>query len=296
MKPFVEPDHRFVTRVARHPAGFTMIEIAISLAIIGFALVAIIGILPAGMSVQKENREETIINQDATIFMNAIRNGERGLDDLTNYVIAITNIWTDYEFRRGPVSPAQSVWYTPTASSTTPSFPLTNGFRILGLLSTPRITLSPNYASDRGFRSNYIVAIVRSISGPASEKFPQKNPAVHEMALTYRMLPAIMPYSWDYYDPSWTNYLDQRLYTPSTNALEISRRKDFRELVKQHEANLHDIRLTFRWPVLPNGIGNGRQVFRTTVTGSLAPQYEFGFTNIPFALYSFNPRNYVKAQ
>ena len=40
-------------------AGFTMVEVAISLAIIGFALVAVIGILPAGLNVQKENREET---------------------------------------------------------------------------------------------------------------------------------------------------------------------------------------------------------------------------------------------
>ena len=47
--------------------AFTMIEIAISLAIIGFALVAILGVLPIGMSVQRENREETIINQDAKI-------------------------------------------------------------------------------------------------------------------------------------------------------------------------------------------------------------------------------------
>ena len=78
-------------RTPRFQRAFTMIEIALSLAIIGFALVAIIGVLPLGMNVQKENREETIINQDASVFLNAIRNGARGLDDLTNYVMAITN-------------------------------------------------------------------------------------------------------------------------------------------------------------------------------------------------------------
>src|SRR5213593_4437572 len=77
-------------------SAFTMIEIAISLAVIGFALVAIIGILPTGMNVQRDNREETIITQDQSIFMDAIRNGARGLDDLTNYVLAITNYVTDY--------------------------------------------------------------------------------------------------------------------------------------------------------------------------------------------------------
>ena len=60
-----------------------MIEIAISLAIIGIALVAIIGVLPLGVNVQKDNREETIINQDATVLVEAIRNGARGADDLT---------------------------------------------------------------------------------------------------------------------------------------------------------------------------------------------------------------------
>src|SRR6185503_10255882 len=77
--------------------AFTMIEIAICLGVIGFALVAIIGILPTGMSVQKDNRQETIINQDASVLMEAIRNGAQGVDDLTNYVAAITNYWVDWK-------------------------------------------------------------------------------------------------------------------------------------------------------------------------------------------------------
>ena len=50
-----------------------MIEIAIALAVIAFALVAIIGVLPIGMNVQRDNRAETIINHDATYWMEAIR-------------------------------------------------------------------------------------------------------------------------------------------------------------------------------------------------------------------------------
>src|SRR5690242_17584022 len=90
----------------RAPGGqraFTMIEIAISLAVIGFALVAIIGILPIGMNVQKENRQETIINQDGNMFMEAIRFGGRGFDDLTNYVVAVTNYWALYSDVGPPV-------------------------------------------------------------------------------------------------------------------------------------------------------------------------------------------------
>ena len=70
--------------------GFTMIEIAIALGVIGFALVAIMGILPLGLNVQRDNRFETIINQDATYWLEAIRNGAQDAsyyeDDLTNYV------------------------------------------------------------------------------------------------------------------------------------------------------------------------------------------------------------------
>src|SRR5712675_1869648 len=89
---------RHPSLVTRHASrGFTMIEIAISLAVIGFALVAIIGILPTGLNVQKDNREETIIGHDAGILMDVIRNGEQGLDDLVNYVVAITNSVTLYK-------------------------------------------------------------------------------------------------------------------------------------------------------------------------------------------------------
>src|SRR5208282_4413959 len=77
--------------------GFTMVEIAMAIGVIGFALVAIIGILPAGMTVQQSNREDTLVAQDAPYFLDAIRNGcvlntnrfgenNQSLDFLTNYV------------------------------------------------------------------------------------------------------------------------------------------------------------------------------------------------------------------
>ncbi|MFA6544134.1 MAG: hypothetical protein WCS99_06895 [Limisphaerales bacterium] len=52
-----------------------MVEVALSLAIVAFALVAIIGVMPAGLNVQKENREDTIVSQDATLLLEAIRGG-----------------------------------------------------------------------------------------------------------------------------------------------------------------------------------------------------------------------------
>src|SRR3954470_10742222 len=81
-----------ITRVVtfqRRSDAFTMIEIAIAVAVIAFALVAIIGVLPAGLQVQKENREDTLLGQDGTYFMEAIRNGAVGLDELADYVLQI---------------------------------------------------------------------------------------------------------------------------------------------------------------------------------------------------------------
>src|ERR1039458_761865 len=109
-------------------AGFTMVEIAISLAVIGIALVAIIGVLPIGMNTQRDNREETIINQDATVFIEAIRGGARGLDDLTNYVYAITNLFGLYN-ADGTFVVQTPIGFTYTKGSVL----LTNGMNIIGL-------------------------------------------------------------------------------------------------------------------------------------------------------------------
>src|SRR5437764_7218016 len=92
---------RPTTALIRSSNGFTMVEIAIAVAVIAFALVAIIGILPAGLQVQKENREDTLMAQDGTYFMEAIRNGSVGLDELTNYVEQINVGGTNRPFSTG---------------------------------------------------------------------------------------------------------------------------------------------------------------------------------------------------
>ncbi len=124
-----------------------MVEIAICLAVIGIALVSIIGVLPIGMNTQRDNREETIINQDATVLMEAIRGGAHGLDDLTNYVYAITNYWTKYDASGKIIAggPTGNNGYTFTNVSIAPRYysagsPINNGANIVGLLSTPEYT------------------------------------------------------------------------------------------------------------------------------------------------------------
>ena len=244
--------------------AFTMIEIAISLAIIGFAMVAIIGILPTGMNAQRDNRQETIINNDASVLMDAVRNGERGLDDLTNYVVGITNYTLDFSRAGNPLNRGVYGYTvhgsTVNGSPTSPQNPLTNGYCIVGLLGTPKII--PN-ASGVGYRSNHVVAVFRSLSGPASEKPPQFNPTMQELALSYRVIADVSGYSTNFFDPSWTNYNISGL---STN--DIASRSNYMILVQNLQTNLHDLRLTFLWPMLPSGkLGSGRQVYRTMVAG-----------------------------
>ena len=265
--------------------AFTMIEIAISLAVIGFALVAIIGVLPIGMNTQKANREETIINQDATVWMNAIRNGARGLDDLTNYVWAITNYVTEYDPTMTRVIRQWRNSYTTTNSSTVPPFPLTNGFRIVGLLSTPKyLPVLGRGGVLAGYLSNNVVAYVRSMSGAASEKFPQDNPDVKDFAFCYRMTSAVTPYWTNYYDPSWVDYGQ-----PGLSASEIVARSNSWRVIVTLQTNLHDLRLLFRWPLRSRGqLGLGSQSYRTLVGGQLLET-----NDISHRVYFFDPRTYV---
>lgn len=65
--------------------GFTMIEIAICLAVIGIALVAIIGVLPSGFNIKRDNRTDTIIYHDARFLIEAIKNGARGAGNLNEH-------------------------------------------------------------------------------------------------------------------------------------------------------------------------------------------------------------------
>lgn len=249
-----------------------MVEIAIALAVIGFALVAIIGVLPLGMNVQRENREETIINQDASVFIDALRGGARGLDDLTNYVVAITNVWTEFTGNSNRVASGVNV-YTNKGSQVTQTYgpqsvagtwSLANGLRVVGLLSTPRYTVSPN-TNTANFYSNHIVAQVRALSGAVTEKYPQTNADLLNLAFAYRLTPGISPVT-----TIETNFVYARLY----------------------DTNLHELRLAFRWPVLPNGLlGNGRQTFRTLAGGHFVQTND---NNQP--LYFLQPSTFAMPQ
>ena len=230
-----------------------MIEIAIAVGVIGFALVAVIGILPKGMNVQKDNREETIISQDAPYFLNAIRNGEMRTNNsiLTGYVesITVTNVG----------GPNPNIVYNNLflTGGTNNAF-LTNDMIIVGLLSTPE------FDSRFAGQSNGVIAIVDAMTGSAI----QQNGANSATTFRYQLTVEIDPWGFNSGYPAPQYYMDSMA------------------------GNLHEIRLKFAWPVLPNGnIGPGRQTYRSLISSHLSTNnyYRPPF-NLP--LWFFQPQSY----
>ena len=269
-----------------------MIEIALCLAIIGFALVSILLVLPIGMNAQRDSRQETVIAQDASMLLEAIRDGARGNDDLTNSVYAITVYWENLATGQ---SGQNNYTYTSASVSSSITYPngpysaapLTNGANIIGLLSTPEfianINIPPytNYPAvpdpyfaglyGAGCYSNHVVAYVHSISGLAAEKPPQDNQILQEDTFTYRLVCVNAPIP-----------MDTNLYSSS-----LSQRSYGENLA----GNLREVRLLFMWPQLLNGnVGAFRQNFRATVAGQLA------LTNAPpnpYPLYFYASQSFA---
>ena len=244
------------TTRGRAAAAFTMVEIALSLAIIGFALVAIIGVLPVGMSAQKDNREETVGNLDANYLMDLIINGTRGQDYVTNAAITITNTFVHYDAQTNLLETTQNIFtttnyalYVPLGGK--PKFAkfsyLSSASNIVGILSTPKYL--PCLRAEGGFYSNYTVADFRAMSSSLVEQ--GTNQTGKEFSFHYRVVPELSPYAG--FDQSWTNNSPDAM----ARALNL-------------QTNLTQLRLRFNWPVLPNGgTGNNRLVFRTMVSGSI---------------------------
>jgi len=138
-------------------SGFTLIEIAICLGIIGFALVAIIGILPAGLQVQRDNKEDTVINQEGMYILDAIRNGAEELTNLAQRV--------DYIELRNIDNPS----LTQVVSTTVPR-------EVVGRLSTPA-----------EYQTNEVRAVIRAGVGAATD-------AGTGLELTYQVTIRNYPY------------------------------------------------------------------------------------------------------
>jgi hypothetical protein len=184
-------------------------------------------------------------------------------------------------------------FYTPTGSGVTsipsnPSFPLTNGARIIGLLSMPKTM--PEFVEvppATGFQSNYVIAYVRAFSGTVVNKAPQTNSIILSDAFIYRMIVENFPYA-----PVDTNAFC--LNCPATIGLtpaQMLDRTNLSRTVWMLQTNAHDFRLRFRWPVLPNGqIPNyGLATFRAMASGELL------LTNDPLSAGAGQPMYFVQS-
>jgi type II secretory pathway pseudopilin PulG len=259
-----------------------LVEIAISLAIISIALVGILLALPKGLQIQRDNREKTVINQDATVFMEAIRGGARGADDLTNYVFMITNSY------------AHAVYSNPFLLSSGPNPILTNGAMIVGLLSTPEFVDANSVSTipANAVASNRMVAFTYSLSGPAVEKPPQLGSSlVRQSSFSYGLICENLSAA-HYVPPLWTSqsyyqgtnvsfvmwngqtgYWQANTNTLAsdvpTNSAHWSRVMYPQEI----DLNTHELRLTFLWSLLPDSqpprvhYGSGHQTYRAMVAG-----------------------------
>lgn len=260
--------------------GFTMIEVALCLAIIGFALVSILAVLPLGMNSQQATRQQTIISQDATMFLEAIRGGARGMDDLTNYVLAITNYCQSYT-SKGVPGILHTAGYTFDSAAfdltAEPGRVLTNGARIIGLMSTPEFTDGiggPPLSSivNMAYVSNRVYACVRAFSGVAADKPPQNNDIMRGTSFSYRMLCVNAPVA-------------------AAPAVMAGIGTNYAVFDHQLAANLRELRLMFLWPVLPNfsvGLNHEHQNFRADVAGGMSLTNDNGLS-----LYFFEPQSFT---
>jgi len=256
-----------------------MVEIAIAVGVIGFALIAVIGILPQGMTTQKDNREETIISQDAPYLLNSIRNGEMrtNFNIFTNYVESITVVSTNAGFSNIYLNPLLTNNPGPNY------YPLlTNDMNIIGFLSTPEFDprVIVLFNGSNVCVTNQVTAIIRAMTGSAV----QQNGANALTAFKYQLTVENVP--WASIAQDTTNY---QYYPGGSTDFQI-------RLVRFQETwyltnLLHEVRLKFAWPVLPNwNIGPSRQTYRTLVSGHL---WSTSITNTYFSNWFFQPFSYT---
>jgi hypothetical protein len=242
-----------------------MIEVALSLGILAFALVAIVGVLPSGLKVQRENRESTMLNHGLSYLLEAIRSGATGVDILTNYVESIT-------IRRAN----QTTIYTNNWRQPGTYIPLSNAQHIVSLLTTPKWERLPNGT----FRSNNVTARVRAISGNALEKSTNNL----DFAMRYQVTCEVTPFVND--------VLTNAALLPPQIIANLN--GDLLRSVNMAQ-NLYEVRLVVQWPLFQKGatwgVGRYRKTARALVSAELTPTYT---NSLPY-LYLFQPNTFTSA-
>lgn len=247
----------------RGEAAFTMVEIALSIAVVAFAMVAILGVLPTGLQVQKDNREETIINADGTYILEAIRSGydRAGLLDDAIYMVSVN-------YRNGN----RQIFSAPNNQPLSSLAAVDGAWDpqwLVGLLSTPK------GLGNQGVSN--VVVWVRALNNTAIDR----DAEARDTAFKYRMVVEVEPTL--AYPPALTNSL-------GTN--------DYRRVINVQQG-LHEVRLTMQWPLFNDQVtqteraqvGTHRRTFRTQIAGSqrFSPTNVLGNDQI---LFYFQPSLY----
>lgn len=235
-------------------AAFTMVEIALCIAIVAIAMVAIMGVMPTGLNVQKQNREDTIIDQEAQILLDAIRGGSMRYHELTNYLdyIVVTHQPTNGaasiaafrgRFFDWPAnSPLSGLDQVPAGRQLLPE-------DIVGLLSLPKLDVR----QDR-FGTNQVIAQMRAFTGPLDEKV---RPVATGTPRTDRL-----DFAFRYQVTAEISLMPSG---PETQPPFVGR--DF------GQRPIYDVRLTFQWPVYQSAgefrVGNSQKSYHTQIAGQL---------------------------
>lgn len=235
----IAPDYcnRLKGRLA---AGFTMIEIAISIAIVGFALVAVIGVLPAGMNTQRDNREETMVNQDAQYLVEALTHGIKQNGYLSNVVSRIE--WRD--------------------TNGVPRFTFNGPFyneQAIGLMSVRYGFLT------NGFEMASARAVMRSMNGSVTLGWSAIDTNSQDLALWYVVDVQIQP-----------------TLTARPASRDSVSGPNIGDVQQSLRDNLHEVRVTFRWPSNPDGtiVGQNRLTLRSNIAGEVVEAGFFAGTQL----------------
>jgi type II secretory pathway pseudopilin PulG len=229
-------------KAGKNCGGFTMVEIALSLAVVAFALVAIMGVLPTGMTVQKDTREDTLINQELRYWLEAIKSGARGLDEITNYVESV-------KVEQTGIRPKTVDFVNEAPELLSPT-------DIVSLLSLPKYPDGPG-----GPLTNRVTARVRPITGGAADRAAMRGTTTNNITFRYQIQVEIV-----------SSFPLPGALAGDALAAGDPRPAQFNEGVGQ---NLWDVRLIARWPVVDRGntffVGNGKKTIRARVQGVPQP-------------------------
>jgi len=248
--------------IARRDSAFTMVEIALCLAVIAFALVAVAGVLPTGFRINKDCNYEGLMAREAQYLLQLVNSGGHDADYLTNKFdyIKIKSMWQQNRTPKSLIviltnSPGLSNWITP---NTLLWGVLTNGQMIAGALQS---RMHDGFGDGR-FTNNVTARVKQILGSPFQGSRLEKD-----AAFTYQLRSGVVPL--DSYSQDSIDYLAEGL-SPE----EQLNRSNFWASVKFRHRNYSQVLLTLQGPIYQKG----HETFEST------PVYHYGGPPMTFRI------------